>query len=176
VGTAADRVSGGPSSGAIELASLSIPGLRDFSTTCATRETRSRLPAARAYLGPRMGAGDENRTRTISLGSAAVTAASGADLPVQVPARDRDCPLVTLANGPLMARRSCSGLPTHVRSRAQRQPGSSMASRPGPQGVQRPRTGSGAAGIAISGESAAWASPEWDHASLRLACSAGGRL
>ena len=31
-------------------------------------------------LGRTLGAGDENRTRTISLGSAAVTAARGADL------------------------------------------------------------------------------------------------
>jgi hypothetical protein len=96
--------------------------------------------------------GDENRTRIISLGSAAVTAASGADLPVQVSARDRDCPLVTLANGPLIARRSRSGLPNHVRPRAQCSRDRQMASRPGPQEAQRPRTGSGAAGTAISAE------------------------
>src|ERR1700683_2684881 len=58
----------------------------------------------------RGGAGDENRTRTISLGSGAITAAHGADLREKVAARDRGCPLVTLANGPLMAQRSCTDL------------------------------------------------------------------
>ena len=57
-----------------------------------------------------LGAGDENRTRTISLGSAAVTAARGADrVAVPVPS-DRGCPLVTLVNGPLMARPPCADL------------------------------------------------------------------
>jgi hypothetical protein len=50
-------------------------------------------------LADSYGAGDENRTRTISLGSGAVTAASGLDLRVQVSAGGRGCPLVTLANG-----------------------------------------------------------------------------
>ena len=51
------------------------------------------------------GAGDENRTRTISLGSAAVTAARDADLVFLAAVSDPGCPLVTLVNGPLMARR-----------------------------------------------------------------------
>jgi hypothetical protein len=56
------------------------------------------------------GAGDENRTRTISLGSGAITAARGADLAyLQVPS-DRGCPLVTLVNGTLMARPSRADL------------------------------------------------------------------
>jgi hypothetical protein len=52
------------------------------------------------------GAGDENRTRTISLGSSAVTAARDADLVTVAVPSDRGCPLVTLVNSPLMARRS----------------------------------------------------------------------
>jgi hypothetical protein len=60
-----------------------------------------------------VGAGDENRTRTISLGSTATTAANGLDLPVQMSASGRGYPLVTLANGPLMARRSCTD-PQHT--------------------------------------------------------------
>ena len=56
-------------------------------------------------LALRGGAGDENRTRTISLGSGAVTAAEGPDLLVLVVHSSRDCPLITLANGTLMARR-----------------------------------------------------------------------
>jgi hypothetical protein len=67
-----------------------------------------RIQRTLAGLRQRGGAGDENRTRTISLGSTAVTAASGADLPVQVSASDRGCLLLTLANGPLMAQPSCS--------------------------------------------------------------------
>ncbi len=55
-------------------------------------------------LGLHVRAGDENRTRTISLGSAAATAARGADLASLAVLSDRSCPLITLANGPLMAR------------------------------------------------------------------------
>ena len=47
-----------------------------------------------------VGASDENRTRTISLGSGAATATRRADLAVRPVPSDRDCPLVTLANGP----------------------------------------------------------------------------
>src|SRR5216683_2232966 len=54
------------------------------------------------------GAGDENRTRTISLGSSAVTAARGADQASLAVPSDPGCSLVTLANGTLMARRTCS--------------------------------------------------------------------
>jgi hypothetical protein len=57
------------------------------------------------------GAGDENRTRTISLGSSAVTAARGADQASLAVPSDRGWPLVTLVNGTLMARRSCAVLP-----------------------------------------------------------------
>jgi hypothetical protein len=55
-----------------------------------------------------LGAGDENRTRTISLGSGPVTAARGADQASLAVPSDPGCPLVTLANGTLMARRTCS--------------------------------------------------------------------
>ena len=50
------------------------------------------------------GAGDENRTRTMSLGSRAVTAAWCAELATLMIPSSRGCPLVTLANGTLMAR------------------------------------------------------------------------
>jgi hypothetical protein len=51
-----------------------------------------------------LGAGDENRTRTVSLGIARICPVLAADLRVRSPASDRDCPLFTGANGPLMAR------------------------------------------------------------------------
>jgi hypothetical protein len=50
------------------------------------------------------------RIRTISLGSAAVTAARGADLASLAVLSDRSCPLITMANGALMARRSRADL------------------------------------------------------------------
>ena len=51
------------------------------------------------------GAGDENRTRTISLGSSAVTAARCAEQASLAVPSDPGWPLVTPANGTLMARR-----------------------------------------------------------------------
>jgi hypothetical protein len=72
--------------------------------------TKPLLGIMNPYLRLHHGAGDENRTRTISLGSRAVTAAKAADLPVLVVRSSRDCPLVTLANGTLMAQRSSSSL------------------------------------------------------------------
>jgi hypothetical protein len=45
-------------------------------------------------------------SRNVSLGSGTVVAVSGPDLGVQVSASGRGCPVVTLANGPPMARRS----------------------------------------------------------------------
>ena len=70
------------------------------------REQRLALgrPALTCKEAP--GAGDENRTRTISLGSAAVTAARGVDQASLAVPSDPGCPLITLANGPLMAQRS----------------------------------------------------------------------
>jgi hypothetical protein len=59
------------------------------------------MPLAGAYVA---GARDENRTRTISLGSRPIHAATAADLPGRVTAGVRDCPLVTLANCTLIAR------------------------------------------------------------------------
>ena len=53
-----------------------------------------------------LGAGDGNRTRTISLGICAIRAAVRLDLRCRVSASDRDRPLVTGVNGPLMARRT----------------------------------------------------------------------
>jgi hypothetical protein len=58
----------------------------------------------RGSCGFSMGAGDGNRTRTVSLGICRVQALSGPDLRCGVSASDRDCPLVTGVNGPLMAR------------------------------------------------------------------------
>jgi hypothetical protein len=52
------------------------------------------------------GAGDGNRTRTISLGICAVRAVTWPDLRVGVSASDRERPLVAGVNGPLMARRA----------------------------------------------------------------------
>jgi hypothetical protein len=48
-------------------------------------------------LGGSCGAGDENRTRTISSGSRTVIAVRGADLVSLTAPSDRGCPLVTLA-------------------------------------------------------------------------------
>jgi hypothetical protein len=59
-------------------------------------------PEAIHELGLR-GAGDENRTRTISLGSAVNAPGYGADLPTLVRRTIRGSPLITLVNGPLMA-------------------------------------------------------------------------
>src|SRR5579859_298402 len=47
-------------------------------------------------------------TSAVSLGSGAATTAEGTDLLILVVSSSRDCPLVTLANGTLMARRSCA--------------------------------------------------------------------
>jgi hypothetical protein len=53
-----------------------------------------------------LGAGDGNRTRTVSLGSGTVTADVDPDLAVLAAAwTDRGEPLITLANGTIMARR-----------------------------------------------------------------------
>jgi len=53
------------------------------------------------------GAGDGNRTRTISLGICAIRAAIQPDLREGLPLSDRERPFVTEVNGTLMARRSC---------------------------------------------------------------------
>jgi len=50
------------------------------------------------------GAGDGNRTRTISLGIGSGLADNDSDLAIPMILSDRDCPLITLANGTLMAR------------------------------------------------------------------------
>jgi hypothetical protein len=52
------------------------------------------------------GAGDGNRTRTISLGSCAIRAVVRPDLRGGMSASDRERPLVTGVNGTLMARRA----------------------------------------------------------------------
>jgi hypothetical protein len=57
-------------------------------------------------LGLHIGAGDGNRTRTISLGISTIHAATQPDLRRRVPVSDREGPLFTGVNGPLMARRS----------------------------------------------------------------------
>jgi hypothetical protein len=51
-----------------------------------------------AYLGFR-GAGDENRTRTISLGVCPLTAARAAELGIRAPSSDHDCLPFTRVNG-----------------------------------------------------------------------------
>ena len=56
-------------------------------------------------LGFCRGAGDGNRTRTISLGICAIGAVVRPDLRRGVSASDRDRPSGPVANGPLMARR-----------------------------------------------------------------------
>jgi hypothetical protein len=62
-------------------------------------------------LGLRGGAGDENRTRTISLGICPVAQVRAAELGIQVPASDRDSPPFAAVNGTLMARWSCNDTP-----------------------------------------------------------------
>jgi len=57
-----------------------------------------------------LGAGDGNRTRTISLGAVPSGPVTWPDLRGRVSASDRERPLVTGVNGPLMARRSSSEL------------------------------------------------------------------
>jgi hypothetical protein len=50
------------------------------------------------------GAGDENRTRTISLGIRQIRGQCGSDLVIRLTARDRNSPSATVPNGPPMAR------------------------------------------------------------------------
>ena len=50
-----------------------------------------------------MGAGEGNRTPTVSLGICRIVAVMAADLAVRLPASTRGRPRFTLANGPLMA-------------------------------------------------------------------------
>jgi hypothetical protein len=65
-----------------------------------------------------VGAGDENRTRTISLGSCTVPAAQGADLATLGAGSTRGRPLITLADGTAISRRSAVQrvlvLPSHL--------------------------------------------------------------
>ena len=101
------------------------------------------------------GAGDENRTRTISLGSSAVTAARGADQALLVVPSDPGCPLVTLANGTLMARRSCPDVKRTRVGRAGSVPCSSpvllVAARPWPlAAVSRLAKRPASAGLALT--------------------------
>jgi hypothetical protein len=74
-----------------------------------------------------IGAGDGNRTRTISLGICAIRASTGLDLRSGLSVSDRERPRFTLVNGPLMARRRdhvdgptfrfrCSGCPAQIGS------------------------------------------------------------
>ena len=69
----------------------------------ATRRTVNRILLTKWKLRR---AGDGNRTRTISLGICVIRAAERPDLRDGVSASDRERPLVTGVNGPLMARRS----------------------------------------------------------------------
>src|SRR5690242_5630824 len=68
------------------------------------------VPATRSLIALRCapnwsfgGAGDGNRTRTISLGTRPVGASDRPDLGIRCTASDRQGPLDTRANGPLMA-------------------------------------------------------------------------
>jgi hypothetical protein len=60
-----------------------------------------------SHLGLRGGAGDGNRTRTVSLGINRQAQATRPDLGDRVSMSDRDGPWFTVLNGTLMARRSC---------------------------------------------------------------------
>jgi len=64
------------------------------------KQTRDYVPDM-AFLS---GAGDENRTRTISLGIRQIEAVSGFDLGMWLTVHDRIGPLAPEANGLLMAR------------------------------------------------------------------------
>jgi len=57
-------------------------------------------------VGFNRGAGDGNRTRTISLGIGQIMADEDAEQPTSKTRSSRDLPLVTLANCTLIARRS----------------------------------------------------------------------
>lgn len=59
-------------------------------------------------LGSSNGAGDVNRTRTISLGNQQIGALDRADLDIRCTASDREGPCHTGVNGPPMARVSVS--------------------------------------------------------------------
>jgi hypothetical protein len=61
-------------------------------------------------LGLRIGAGDGNRTRTVSLGINRQAKVTAPDLGARVSMSDRDGPWLTTLNGTLMARRSWSWL------------------------------------------------------------------
>ena len=63
------------------------------------------MPDSGSDLDFRVGAGDGNRTRTISLGICAIRASTGLDLRGGLSVSDRKRPLLTGVNGPLMARR-----------------------------------------------------------------------
>ena len=62
------------------------------------------MSGVHADLGLHIGAGDENRTRTISLGICCITAVSSPELPIRVSASDRGRLSFTGVNGTLMAR------------------------------------------------------------------------
>ena len=71
------------------------PGEILDSSPCTRSRSRHPCPWPGRRLGPgshnaSLGAGDENRTRTVSLGSRAVTAAEGADLPISTVRSSRD--------------------------------------------------------------------------------------
>src|SRR5437660_460789 len=85
-------------------------------------------------VGFLIGAGDENRTRTISLGICTIHAPTRPDLRIVLSASDREIPLFTGANGPLMARRSWADL----RLRAPRPPDHPGLSSGAHAGVPRP--------------------------------------
>jgi len=70
-------------------------------------------PKSRPGLGLHMGAGDGNRTRTISLGIRQIGAADRPDLDIRCTASGRDGPCETRVNGPPMAR--VSGRPRRGR-------------------------------------------------------------
>jgi len=61
-------------------------------------------------LGRKMGAGDGNRTRTVSLGICPIRGSDRPDLGTRCTASDRQGPCDTGSNGPPMARAKCPGL------------------------------------------------------------------
>jgi len=81
-------------------------GLMPRKTNDDPHEVSERAREARSDLRLDVGAGNGNRTRTISLGICAIRACHMADLRRGVSASDRERPLGTGLNGLLMARRA----------------------------------------------------------------------
>ena len=84
-----------------------------------SHEVSERAREAGSDLRLYVGAGDGNRTRTISLGIGQITADEAAEQPTSETRSTPDCPLLTVANCTLIARRSSAFQAWHIPSRGE---------------------------------------------------------